>query len=292
MNYGHIMDDTIKFIEAHIGEELTTGQLARQAGYSVFHFCRIFTAENGMPPGDYIRRKRLTAARTALARGCPVTDTALDYGYDTPSGFAKAFRREFGYSPSTYIARICIPGLNEKIGGTAMEPVIMKKDAFLVAGYGLRTSLSQGYTKDIAAYWETYTGESMELKMYTQLSPPRHGEVGLCIPSGDGETITYLFGVIVENLDKVTPDMMTALVPAAEYAVFTTEPVDLAHYDESQPDPLAIAVKSAWSYVFDTWLPASDYVYDENGMDFEFYDERCHGCPDSVMELWVPIKKK
>lgn len=294
MNYRSVIDDTIHYIEEHMDEPLTVGQLSRRSGYSAYHFCRIFTLCTGMPPMDYIRRRRLTAARAALAEGRRVTDVALDHGYDTPSGFARAFRRAFGYSPSTYAARMCLgpTHFSTTFGGYQMEPMIQKKEAFTVAGYGIQSDLSSGYTKDIAAYWETYEGESLEAKMYAQLTPPRHGEVGLCVPSPDGETITYLFGVMVEDLSRVTPDMMTFRVPAATYAVFTTQPVDLSHYDESQPDPLAAAARAVWAYIFDQWLPASPYVYDEGKSDFEFYDQRCHGCPDSVMEIWVPIRKK
>ncbi|HBI94471.1 MAG TPA: AraC family transcriptional regulator, partial [Terrisporobacter glycolicus] len=43
-----------------------------------------------------------------------------------------------------------------------------------------------------------------------------HGEVGLCIPSknGDGETI-YLLGVIVDDFKRATDDMMTIDIPEA-----------------------------------------------------------------------------
>ena len=106
---------------------------------------------------------------------------------------------------------------------------------FWVAGYGIDTNVEHGYTKDIAAYWETYTGENMESRMYARLSPPKHGEVGLCVP-GRGGNLTYLFGVMPETLDALAPDMRAVRVPAAQYAVFTTKPVDLPPGDMAGPD--------------------------------------------------------
>lgn len=85
------------------------------------------------------------------------------------------------------------------------KPVIMKKEAFKVAGYGIQTGVASGFTKDIAAYWETYTGENLESKLYAQLNPPKHGEIGICVSTENGENGVYLLGVFVEDYSKITP---------------------------------------------------------------------------------------
>ena len=171
-----------------------------------------------------------------------------------------------------------------------MNPVIKKIPAFKVAGYGIKTNLSSGYMKDIGAYWDKYDGENLEEKLYSYLEPPKHGEVGLCVPSSDDGSVMYLLGVIVDDFMKVQPDMIAVDVPEAEYAVFTTPPVDLTASSTCQNDPLSEVVQSYWKYIFEEWFPESGYVYDESKLDFEFYDERCHFRPDAVMEIYVPVK--
>ena len=127
--------------------------------------------------------------------------------------------------------------------------------------------------------------------MYKQLNPPKHGEVGICIPASESGNVKYLLGVIVEDFSKVTADMITVQVPEADYMVFTTPPVDLS--DESSDDKIfSNIVKSTWKYIFEEWFPNSEYVFDEEKNDFEFYDERCHARPDSTMDIYVPVKKK
>ncbi|MCE3199922.1 hypothetical protein [Paenibacillus sonchi] len=54
--------------------------------------------------------------------------------------------------------------------------------------------------------------------------------MGLCIPAFDSGNAVYLLGVIVEDFSRVTDDMLTVNVPEAEYAVFTTPPVDMEIY--------------------------------------------------------------
>lgn len=108
----------------------------------------------------------------------------------------------------------------------------------------------------------------------------------------DIKGVSQLLGVIVEDFQKVTPDMITITVPEAEYAVFTTPPVNNISPLQQNDDPLSIAVKETWKYIFNEWFPNSDYQFDETKMDFEFYDERCHGTENSVMEIYVPITHK
>ncbi|MDF2686274.1 MAG: AraC family transcriptional regulator, partial [Clostridia bacterium] len=295
LNYSEDIKRSIEYIEMHIKEELTAEEIAKHIGYSVFHFCRVFSLCKDIPIMDYIRKRRLSLARWELLSERKIIDIALDYGFITSSGFSKSFRREFGYSPSLYIARMngCINSKKSiNIGGYIMNPVFIKKQSFKVAGYGIETNIESGYTKDIAAYWETYSGENLECKMYKQLNPPKHGEVGLCIPSSNNSNVTYLLGVIVDDFSRVTSDMLTAELPEAEYAVFTTPPVDTTKTDTYNENPLSEAVKATWKYIFEEWFPESGYVFDESKTDFEFYDERCHFRPDSVMDIYIPVIKK
>lgn len=295
MNYCKPIDYAMEFIETNIKEKLTAQQIAEKAGYSVYHFCRVFALQKGMPLMDYVSKRRLSVARTELTKGKKIIDIAVDYGYETASGFAKAFRKEFGYSPTTYAARMSNADCNRlltKIGGYMMNPVIVKKESFKVAGYGIKTNIASSYLKDIAAYWDTYTGENLESKMYAQLNPPKHGEVGICVSTAGDENVVYLLGVIVEDFTKVTSDMLTIEIPAAEYAVFTTPAVDLTKADTSQNDPLADVVKATWQYIFEEWLPNSEYMYDEGKVDFELYDERCHFRSDATMDIYIPVVKK
>ncbi|HYF82141.1 MAG TPA: AraC family transcriptional regulator [Clostridia bacterium] len=293
MNYSKDIEKCIQYIERHIKENITIGELADEIGYSIYHFCRIFSLCTGMSIMEYIRSRRLSLAATELFNGRKIIDIALDYGFETQSGFTKAFRQVFNYSPTQYSARMagyCEAKTTFEIGGYIMNPVIVKKPAFKVAGYGIQTNIAgSNYTKDIASFWSNYDGENLETKMYEALNPPKHGEVGLCIPSSTYGNVTYLLGVIVDDFSKVKGDMLTVEVPEAEYAVFTTPPVDSTN--DLEQNEFAKVIKNTWKYIFEDWFKDSGYVYDESKLDFEFYDERCHHRADTVMEIYVPVKK-
>jgi AraC family transcriptional regulator len=294
MNHNADVIRSLDFIEAHLKENLTAQEIAGHIGYSVYHFYRIFKAEKQVPLMDYIRRRRLTLARRELLTAAKITDIAMDYGYETPGGFTRAFHKEFGYSPTKYLARMkCYVEIDSMSkGGFLITPAIIKKPAFKAAGYGIKTTISGRFTKDIAAYWVHYNGENLEEKMYDLLKPPRHGEVGICITTPGKEQVTYLLGVIVEDFTKVTPEMMKVTVPAADYAVFTTPPVDTSQNTADGDSRFSRSIRDTWKYIFEEWFPSSGYVFDTRKLDYEFYDERCHSRPDSVMEIRVPVKKK
>lgn len=295
MNYSDAISQCIKFIEENIKSDLTPEVIASSSGYSVFHFLRVFNINKGMTLMEYVKKRRLSLAAIDLFKGERIIDIALDYGFKTHNGFSKAFKKEFGFSPKQYVK--CMGNYFNKeskleLGGYIMNPVIMKKTAFKVAGYGIKTNITNSnYTKDIASFWSNYDGENLESKMYKILNPPKHGEVGICVPeSGESGDAVYLLGVIIDNFDNVTNDMITVEVPEATYAVFTTPPVDTSKNLDNNDFPEAI--KNTWKYIFEEWFKDSEYVFDESKFDFEFYDERCHGRKDTVMEIYVPIQKR
>ena len=91
------------YIREHIDEPLTRRVLAAVAGFSVPHFHRIFTTYLGENIADYVRRVRLERAGRKLRLGAvDITEVALAAGYETHAAFSKAFKQQFGLSPSEF----------------------------------------------------------------------------------------------------------------------------------------------------------------------------------------------
>ena len=97
------IEDVMKYIRAHISEPLDRGTLAAVAGFSVPHFHRVFTAQVGESAISYVRRIRLERAARKLRMGAvDITEVAFAAGYDTHAAFSKAFKQQFGFSPSEF----------------------------------------------------------------------------------------------------------------------------------------------------------------------------------------------
>lgn len=91
------------YIREHMDEPLNREVLAAVANFSVPHFHRIFTACVGENITTYIRRVRLERAGRKLRIGAvDITEVALAAGYKTHSAFGKAFKQQYGLSPSQF----------------------------------------------------------------------------------------------------------------------------------------------------------------------------------------------
>jgi AraC-like DNA-binding protein len=86
-------------IHDHPGRIWRNEDLAQIAGLSLSRFAEMFLDKVGEPPAVYLRRWRLTLARQDLVRGDRVEAIARRYGYASPEGFARAFRKHFGETP-------------------------------------------------------------------------------------------------------------------------------------------------------------------------------------------------
>ena len=64
---------------------------------------RLFIAETGMPPSQWLRYARLLRAISQLAAGEKIGTVAADLGYDSPSAFTYMFRTTLGSSPSSFV---------------------------------------------------------------------------------------------------------------------------------------------------------------------------------------------
>ena len=95
-----------RWIADHPAADLSVEMLASRASLSPRQFARAFAAEVGMPPGRYVDRVRLEAARRELEdTGAAVGQVARSCGYGTPEAMRRAFIRTLGVSPAGYRQR-------------------------------------------------------------------------------------------------------------------------------------------------------------------------------------------
>jgi AraC family transcriptional regulator len=101
--YSECIEDVMRYIREHINEPIDRETLASVAGFSVPHFHRVFTARVGESAASYVRRIRMERAGRKLRMGAvDITEVALAAGYDSHAAFGKAFKQQFGLSPSEF----------------------------------------------------------------------------------------------------------------------------------------------------------------------------------------------
>ena len=96
-----------EYIEQHRNEELSLADVAKAAGASVFHFCKVFHKATGLKFTDYVARMRLEDARNRLLNpNLRVSEIAYDVGFQSLTQFNRTFKRVFGQSPTEFRVKL------------------------------------------------------------------------------------------------------------------------------------------------------------------------------------------
>jgi AraC family transcriptional regulator len=97
---GRMLKAVLGYIEDNLGRDLGLGEIAGVAGLSVSHFKTLFRKSLGLPPHQYLIRRRVERAAMQLRRGrMPIGQIALDNGFCHQSHLALHTRRVLGLTP-------------------------------------------------------------------------------------------------------------------------------------------------------------------------------------------------
>jgi len=102
-DYAQRMDKVCEYIQRNSERHISLDDLAQEANFSKYHFHRIFTGMVGETVKSYLRRVRLehAASKLCLTKD-PLLRIALEGGFESHATFTRAFRKQFGQTPSSY----------------------------------------------------------------------------------------------------------------------------------------------------------------------------------------------
>ena len=93
----------VAVMDRHLEDPMPLPEIARRIGYSVSHFKQCFRAETGQSPGEFYLKRRLAAARAAIADSNePLVMIAQRFGFNSSQYMANCFKRITGRTPSSY----------------------------------------------------------------------------------------------------------------------------------------------------------------------------------------------
>jgi len=105
-------------IDRDYAEALDLDVMAREAGYSKYHFARTFAMAYGETPRAYLTRRRVERAKNLLrTANLSVTEVCFLVGFESLGSFSSLFRRLVGQSPSVYRASSLAAGAAPAIPG-------------------------------------------------------------------------------------------------------------------------------------------------------------------------------
>jgi AraC-like DNA-binding protein len=90
-------------MDRRYAEPLDLDAMAREAGFSRYHFARSFRAAFGETPGVYLSRRRVERAKDLLrSANLTVTEICALVGFSSLGSFSSRFSELVGMSPTAY----------------------------------------------------------------------------------------------------------------------------------------------------------------------------------------------
>ena len=286
------------YIEKHLGQPISIEELSNAAGFSKYHFSRIFQGILQEPLAHYVNRIRMEAALFLLAHreDKNMTDIAYELGFTDSAVFSRAFKNFYGLSPREYrkeYSKNCKDSflLSEYNKGTAKKE--WEGNRFPVKGQITIETLEE---KQIAYVRHTGTYETLA-KEYVGLIETlfAHAQNQQLLAEGQNWVLaiyhdnpefgeeskfrTSLCLTVPENLRIHEDGILGAMrLEGGLYAV--------GHFRIHQEQ-----YSDAWNYMYQEWLTCSGYV-PRNSYPFEVYrnnpneDENCM----HEVDIYVPIE--
>lgn len=286
MGWVESLQRAIDYTEEHLLDNLATGDIAKQAHVSEFHFQRIFTILTGITLGEYIRRRRLTLAAQELSNTSNrIIDIALKYGYDTPESFSKAFRRQHGLTPSQArnntgklksYNRLTIQVTLK--GAEPMKYKIIERESFQVVGIKRELSCANGENlTEIPKMWADVHADGTNDLLFKLNNGVIKGVLGVCVDKRDIQPLLMDYWIATEHDGNTPEGFMTLEIPASKWGVFEVH------------GPMPDAIQKVWKQIYSEWFPSSKYEH-AGTPDLEVYGAGDPWGPEYYSEIWIPLK--
>lgn len=302
------INKVMDYVDNHLEDPLNVDTLARIAGFSPYHFHRIFSAMLGETLFAFIGRLRLEkAARLLCANtGATVTEAAFGCGFTSPAAFSRAFREYFGVSPSEWKANKSNRSKEEsslyhalRNAGNAhpsrlsydevVEEINFRRDHMKALQGEVKVNTLEEMTVAYVRYIGPYAGneklfEGLFGKIYAWTASRGlvkedsksvviyHDDPAITDPANLRTSV----GFIVPPDTETGGEIGKLTIPEGKYAMgrFVVNGKEFG---------------DAWQYMCGVWLPASGYQPEE-GYCFEMYGD-CSQTPGIFdATICIPVK--
>jgi len=276
------------YIDQHLHHDLDLETLSGIAAYSKYHFHRQFTATFGLSVHRYILLARMKRAsyRLMYRDTQSVTDIALDAGYDAPDAFSRAFRQQFGQSPSSFrksphwapwhSAFTPLDDARSKL----MQKTFTKADVTIreVPATPVAIMEHRGDPATLAATIQRFIAWRQLFNLHPRNHPTFNVWRSERRPESLADYSVDLCVGVPASFEVSGAQMKAGEIPGGRCAVLRVT----GNTDNLEPAAL---------YLYRDWLPASG----EEARDFPLYCQRLSLFPEvpeheAVAELFLPLK--
>ncbi|MCZ6943964.1 AraC family transcriptional regulator [Bacillus mycoides] len=275
------------YIESHINDSLSIEDLANVAGFSKFHFHRIFKGMMDEPLSRYVNRLKLERATHLLTyrTDMTITDIAYYFGFTDSAVFSRTFKSQYGVSPSHYrnhnsknckdVSEDSQYNKCKKVRGEVEIVTADKVNVAYIRHVGTYKDLAIDFPKMIEKLFHYALEKKYHVFEDTKVLTIYHDHHEF---TEDYHLRTSLCITIPDEASVGTSEIGIMVIHSGKYAV--------GHFEIFQDE-----YKGAWDFLYGEWLPNSGYK-PRDSYPFEVYrnDPRQHPENKHIVDIYVPIE--
>lgn len=275
IKYQECIQRVIDHIEDNLQNDLSNAVLADVAGYSEYHFLRIFRKVVHLTPADYIRKRRITEiVRSIEMKERPISDIAFEYGFNSKENFVRAFKAEHHILPTEYKA--CKNSL-KLYGRLVLESTDFQVEGKLAIIEPFQLVVYPSDESFVPNFWNKYNVNQWSRKLSGGAAVE---DYGVSYWNPETHKLDYYIGVRKEAAKGDLTNAVTLKIEGGLYAVFQTPPA--SHYD------FVNTIHKTWDYIAKVWLPENGYMR-TGGYELESYVEESREFSETI---YIPITKE
>ncbi|MDF2590269.1 MAG: AraC family transcriptional regulator, partial [Anaerocolumna sp.] len=198
MEWMDYLNESVKYIEEHLTDEIDLNKVSKIAGCSSYHYQRMFSYIANIPLSEYIRRRRMTKAALDLqSSNEKIIHIALKYGYESPTAFNRAFQSVHGVAPSLArengIQLKAFPPISFQLsikGEIELKYKIVKMDSFKIIGVKEHYLINiEDNFQNIPLFWAKTTQTGVIPSILSRMNQEPFGLLGVstCMNGKDFE---------------------------------------------------------------------------------------------------------
>ncbi|MGG3674782.1 GyrI-like domain-containing protein [Bacillus nitratireducens] len=275
------------YIESHINDSLSIEDLANVAGFSKFHFHRIFKGMMDEPLSRYVNRLKLERATHLFTyrTDMTITDIAYYFGFTDSAVFSRTFKSYYGVSPSQYrnhnsknckdVSEDSQYNECKKVRGEVEIVTADKVNVAYIRHVGTYKDLAIDFPKMIEKLFHYASEQNYHAFEDTKVLTIYHDHHEF---TEDYHLRTSLCITIPNDSAVETSDIGIMVIPSGKYAV--------GHFEIFQDE-----YKGAWDFLYGEWLPNSGYK-PRDSYPFEMYKNDPRQYPENkhIVDIYVPIE--
>lgn len=264
MNIYHAINRITADIEQNLDDTIDYDKLAAHMHTNTDVMRRLFALITGYNLAEYIRKRRLSRAASDLISSSPrLIDLALQYGYNNPQSFSRAFASFHGVKPSDVtentplknFPRLIFDEVLPEHPGLTYE--VISHPPLTLYGSHIATD-NDHISRDAPRFFSKF--------QRTHLAEFGHVDFGMITYDAAHEFCTAYYALYrtpIPGAEKIE-------LPAHRWLKFTI------------PTDRARDIQLLSHQFYESFLPSSNYTIDDLP-ELEYYH-------DGIMEFWVPIK--